>query len=300
MENGWAHFKNRQASKPRSTLGPLEFTMRYLIGLVLSFSLSLSAATVDGLKIHSTTYASTTGTGQQTVFLVHGWTCDETTWTEQVPALTKQYRVVTLDLPGHGKSDSPKDGKFSMDLFARAIEAVRAEVNADHIVLAGHSMGTPVVLRYARLYPQHTAALVFVDGLMPTGAASPNAGMGAVMGGPGGHAIREGMIRGFFSASTTPSMQAKILNMMLAAPEATAVGAMNATFDAAGQTEDIPKIPTLGLYAGPSSIATREAVLAHFPNTEYTQIPGTGHFLMLEKPEEFNRLLLAFLAKQKY
>jgi len=34
------------------------------------------------------------------VFLVHGYTCDETTWTEQVPALAKQFRVVTLDLPG--------------------------------------------------------------------------------------------------------------------------------------------------------------------------------------------------------
>ncbi len=185
--------------------------MRYLIGLVVS--ITLSAATLDGVKIHSTT----TGSGSKTVILVHGWTCDETTWTEQVPALAKQYRVVTLDLPGHGKSDSPKDGKFSMDLFARAIEAVRAEVNVDHIVLVGHSMGTPVVLRYARLYPQHTAALVFVDGLMPAagGAAVPN--MGAMMGGPQGPKNREAMIRGFFSVSTTPAIQTKILNMMLAA-----------------------------------------------------------------------------------
>ncbi len=45
------------------------------------------------------------------MILVHGWTCDDTTWTEQVPVLAKQYRVVTLDLPGHGKSESPKDGK---------------------------------------------------------------------------------------------------------------------------------------------------------------------------------------------
>jgi pimeloyl-ACP methyl ester carboxylesterase len=268
--------------------------MKYFLGLILS--LSLSAASVDGLTIHSTT----TGKGPNTVFLVHGWTCDETTWTEQVPALAKQYRVITLDLPGHGKSDSPKDGKLSMDLFARAIEAVRAEVNVDHIVLAGHSMGTPVVLRYARLYPEHTAALVFVDGLMPTAGAAPNAGMGALMGGPGGRANRENMIHGFFSPATTPAVQTKILDMMLGAPEATAVGAMNASFEAAGQTPDALKVPAFGLYAEPSRIATRETVLAQFPNAEFAQIPGTGHFLMLEKPEEFNRLLLAFLAKQKY
>src|SRR5579864_2547080 len=133
--------------------------MRCAIALAFSLSLSLSAASVDGLKIHS----SITGNGSKTVILVHGYTCDESTWTEQVPALAKQYRVVTLDLPGHGKSDSPKESEFSMDLFARAVEAVRAEVKADRVVLAGHSMGSPVVIRYAQLHPEHAAALVLVD-----------------------------------------------------------------------------------------------------------------------------------------
>ena len=143
--------------------------MRCAVALPFVLSLSLSAASVDGLNIHS----SITGKGSKTVILVHGYTCDESTWTEQVPALAKEYRVVTLDLPGHGKSDSPKDGKFSMDLFARAIEAVREEAKVVSVVLVGHSMGTPVVLRYAHLYPAHTSALVFVDGLMPAAAPSP-------------------------------------------------------------------------------------------------------------------------------
>jgi len=273
--------------------------MRYLIGFVLSLTLSaasLSGASLDGLQIHSTT----TGNGPKTVILVHGWTCDDTTWTEQVPVLAKQYRVITLDLPGHGKSDSPKDGEFSMDLFARAVEAVRAEVKADHAVIVGHSMGSPVVIRYAQLYPQHTVALVLVDGLMPAANASgaPPLNLGAAMAGPDGRRNREGMIRGFFSVSTTPAIQTKILDMMLGAPKATAVGAMNATFNA--PTDDsMVKAPILGIYAG-RPLAAREAVLARFPNAEYTQIPDTGHFLMLEKPDEFNRLLLAFLAKQTY
>src|SRR5580658_995931 len=255
--------------------------MRYLIGFVLS--LSLSAASVDGLKIHSTT----TGAGQKTVILVHGWTCDETTWTEQTPALAKQYRVVTLDLPGHGKSDSPKDGMFSMDLFARAIEAVRAEVNSERVVLVGHSMGTPVVLRYAHMYPARVSALVFVDGLMPLppAQAAAMANQGAAMAGPNGRAAREAMVRRFFVAGTTPEVQTKVLNMMLGAPEATAVGAMNATRDPAGQTTDIPMVPILGIYASPG-LASEQAVDAAFPWVEYTSIPGTGHFLMLEKPQE--------------
>src|SRR2546423_10275505 len=95
--------------------------------LTFAFVLPLSAASVDGLNIHSTT----TGKGPKTVILVHGWTCDETSWSEQVPELAKEYRVITMDLPGHGKSESPKDGKFSINQFARAIEAVRAEAGAD-------------------------------------------------------------------------------------------------------------------------------------------------------------------------
>ena len=92
-----------------------------VIGLCLAAP--LSAASVDGLSIHS----STSGTGQATVIFIHGWTCDSSSWTSQVPAFAKKYRVVTVDLPGHGKSASPKDGKLSMGLFARAVEAVRAD-----------------------------------------------------------------------------------------------------------------------------------------------------------------------------
>jgi pimeloyl-ACP methyl ester carboxylesterase len=85
------------------------------------FATPVSAATVDGIPLHS----SASGKGPRTLILVHGWTCDDRTWKSQVPELSRSYRVITLDLPGHGQSGSPKDGKLSMDLFARAI-GVRA------------------------------------------------------------------------------------------------------------------------------------------------------------------------------
>src|SRR5215467_2938091 len=110
--------------------------MKYLLALLLV--LPGSSATLGSMRIHY----SVSGTGAKTVLLVHGWTCDETTWTEQVPVLAKQYRVLTLDLQGHGQSDVPRDGKFSMDLFAQAVEAVRAEAKADGLILAGQGMGT--------------------------------------------------------------------------------------------------------------------------------------------------------------
>lgn len=255
---------------------------------VLLLATAGTAATVDGLKIHTTV----TGSGPATVVLVHGYTCDETTWTEQVPALAKQFRVVTLDLPGHGKSDTPRVEQYSMDLFARAVEAVRAEVGAERIIVVGHSMGTPVIVRYASLYPKRVSALVFVDGLMPSPSAG---GTGARMGGPNGRQNREAMVQRFFVPGTAPAVRQKVLNMMLSAPEVTAVGAMNATADPAGRTTNVPEVPILGLYAEPAPIASRDAVVRSFPKAEFTQIPATGHFLMLEKPAEFNAVLLRFL-----
>ena len=75
----------------------------WTIAICLSLAAPLSAATVDGLAIHS----STSGTGNATVIFIHGWTCDETSWQGQVPAIGQKYRVITVDLPGHGKSGSP-------------------------------------------------------------------------------------------------------------------------------------------------------------------------------------------------
>lgn len=263
-----------------------------------SCALSLTAATVDGIRINS----AATGKGPKTVILVHGWTCDETTWSEQVPVLAKKYRVLTLDLPGHGKSGAPADGKLSMDLFARAVEAVRAEAKADRVVLVGHSMGTPVILQYARLYPEHVAALVFVDGLVTlnVGGAGGRAPDPNQMSGPDGWKNREAMIRGMFSASTTPANQTKILDMMLAAPESTAVGAMNATFDPANWKGDVFTMPILGIYAEKSALNNPAYMKDHFPQLEYHEVPGTGHFVMLDKPEEFNAILLAFLNRQRF
>ena len=123
-------------------------------------AVSTRAASVDGLNIQY----SVAGNGQ-TIIFVHGWTCDDRSWSNQVSEFSKHYRVVTLELPGHGKSDAPAPEDFSMKLFAAAVEAVRAEISgADRVVLVGHSMGAVVIRQYALDYPERVAGLVAVDG----------------------------------------------------------------------------------------------------------------------------------------
>jgi pimeloyl-ACP methyl ester carboxylesterase len=269
--------------------------MRLLVlaSLLLLIGLPLVAASVDGVPIHFTS----TGKGPRTVMFVHGWTCDETTWADQVPALAKEFRVITVDLPGHGKSPLPADGKLSMELFARAVEAVRAEANASPVVLVGHSMGTPVIIQHALTYPKTVAAMVFVDGLVSMGNRK---GPGPTLDGPEGTRAREAMVKGMASKAMAPGVEDKVMKMMMAPPGATATGAMNAMLEPADWREATLAMPILGLYAEKSNLGNRAYIKAHFPNLEYNELPGTSHFLMMEKPEDFNRALVLFLNKQKF
>jgi pimeloyl-ACP methyl ester carboxylesterase len=271
--------------------------MRYLlvsVALGCTLAAPLSAASVDGIKIHSTS----AGAGKTTIVFVHGWTCDSSSWAGQVPALTVKYRVITLDLPGHGQSGSPSDGRFSMDLFARAVEAVRAESKADQIVLVGHSMGAAVIRQFARLHPRRVSALVAVDG--PLDMRGFGAGMKPPpLTGADGRKAREAMIQSMFVTETPKALQQQILTMMLKAPEATAVGAMNAMFDPANAKADVTTAPALAVYAATAQVPKAEDMRKVLPNYEGTQMAGTGHFLMMEEPKQFNDVLLAFLLKNK-
>jgi len=100
-----------------------------------------------------------------------------------------------------------------------------------------------------------------------------------------------------FIAETPAAIQDKVLKMMLGAPEATAVGAMNAMFDPAVRWTEVIKVPALTVYAGTANVPDPAKTKELYPNHEATQLAGTGHFLMMEKPADFNRLLTGFLDK---
>ena len=271
----------------------------WLSAATVALTSTLSAASVDGIPLHT----SSQGQGQ-TVLLVHGWTCDSTAWALQGPELAKKYRVITLDLPGHGMSGSPRDGKFSMDLFARAVEAVRQEAQVGKIVLVGHSMGAPVIRQYAKLYPAQVAGLVAVDGPLEIQRWVQNIPGPPEVGGSEGLKARAAFVQSMFTPQTPLALQQQIRAMMLKAPETTAVGAMAAMFDPAIRDDVHLPMPTLAIYAGTTLIAdleqTKQTMKTLAPRLEVAQIAGTGHFLMMEKPAEFNRLLLRFLERVQF
>lgn len=259
--------------------------MALALGVAMAFAAPASAASVGDLSIVSTVQGS-----GKTIIFVHGWTCDKSSWDGQVAAFDDDYRVVTLDLPGHGKSDSPAQADFSMELFAQAVEAVRAEVGADRVVLVGHSMGGAVIRQYALDHPEHVAGLVAVDGPLDMRVFKDFPGFGPVT-----VEMRTGMINGMFVPATSPELREKILATMLGTSEVTAAGAMAAMMDPKNQSDARIMAPSLSVWAGNSNFPNPDATKEMVPDWAQEKFDGTGHFLMMEQPERFNASLKTFL-----
>src|ERR1043166_9921850 len=122
-------------------------------------------AKLDDASIHYINY----GKGDEALILIHGWTQNADAWRDNISDLAKRNRVIVIELPGHGASDKPQT-TYSMEYFARAVDAVMRDAKIKRAVLVGHSMGTPVARQFYRKFPEKTLAIVVVDGsLRPFG-----------------------------------------------------------------------------------------------------------------------------------
>ncbi len=266
---------------------------RLALGLLVCCSLTAKTAKLDGRKI----FYETVGKGKQAVVMIHGWTCDHTFWSAQRATFSSKYRIVEIDLPGHGQSEPAPD--YTMERMARAVNAVMRRERIPKATLMGHSMGGAVMLAFLRQFPDQVKSIVAVDAVIIDAAvAEKYKDMGRSFAGPEGQSAREKMVRGMFSSATSPELQKKILNGMLGPQEEVAVGAMTSTFSPAFWKEDRFETPLLAVIApGPDSTVLEAGTKKRFPKAEVIVLPGTGHFLMMEKPEDFNRLVLEWLSR---
>jgi pimeloyl-ACP methyl ester carboxylesterase len=252
-------------------------------------------AKFDRMRVHYISY----GKGSDALVFVHGWTCDQSFWRGQTPAFKDKTRVILIDLPGHGLSDKPKI-VYNMDLFARAVEAVLRDSKVNRAVLVGHSMGTPVIRQFYRKYPEKTIALVIVDGSLrpfPDKAAAEK--FFEPLRGPNYPLAAERMVDSMLQSMADPTLRGEIKAVMLRTPQYVAVSAMDGMLDEGIWQQDKINVPTLALMAQSSNWAEDNEPFDRgiAPNLDYQTWPGVSHFLMLEKPKEFNEALSAFLIK---
>jgi pimeloyl-ACP methyl ester carboxylesterase len=253
--------------------------------------------TLEGVRVHYVNY----GKGDDAIVLIHGWTMNVDNWREQVSALAEQHRVVVIDLPGHGQSDKPKI-TYSMDLFARAVDAVMRDEKVKRAVLVGHSMGTPIARQFYRQHPEKTLAIVIVDGpLRPFGDKASMDNMIAGFRAPTYREAVNKMLTGMYGPKLSAEARERITASSVSTPQHVLVGAMEGMADSSIWGDDKINVPVLAIMAknpffGPD-LETLFRRLA--PKVEFHMWEGVGHFLMMDRPKDFNDLVLAFLDKNK-
>ncbi len=102
-----------------------------------------------------------TGKGTALVFL-HGFLENSGMWDFYTASFSQKYRVVTIDLLGHGQSESI-GYIHSMEDMADAVQTVLSELRIRKAVFIGHSMGGYVALAFAELYPDHVKGMVLLN-----------------------------------------------------------------------------------------------------------------------------------------
>lgn len=255
-------------------------------------------SSADGTPITYEVY----GTGETTLVLVHGWSCDSRYWREQIPYFSAGYRVVTVDLAGHGHSGIGRED-YTTRSFGEDVKAVADAVGGDRLILVGHSMGGLVIAEAARLLPGRVAGLIAVDALHNLEFPVTEEHAGEMLTPlqedfrSAGHQFAAAMIRPGADARLAEWIPAD----MASAPAEVAVSAMRGYLDewitGAGPAlfEELP-LPVVAVCADLWPVDV-EANRRHMHSFEAIVLEGTDHFLMLDAPAEFNPALEEAIAK---
>ncbi|MCD5396178.1 MAG: alpha/beta hydrolase [Candidatus Pacebacteria bacterium] len=112
---------------------------------------------INGLK----TFIRIKGQGE-TLLILHGWGASSRSWEEVQDLLSKNFRVICLDLPGFGKSDPPPYA-WDVENYAQFIFALLRELKLKQFYLLGHSFGGAVALKLALIQPDKVKRLILVN-----------------------------------------------------------------------------------------------------------------------------------------
>ena len=255
----------------------------------------------DGIRLHYQDY----GAGPEAVVLIHGWSCDHSFWRLQAPELAKKWRVITLDLPGHGLSDKP-DAEYTQKYFARAVAAVLGHAGVRKTVLAGHSMGYVVAREFYAAHPDSVRGLVVVDGAFMQVPQSEEqqkkynemaAGVKAMFAAEDYAGAVKAFVEPMHGKATSQDVRQEVLQKMVATPPHVGRNSMAHFFDLENWREMTVKAPTLAIYAqSPDSPPDLEQQLRRVhPVLEFVMWQDAGHFYMLDRPAELNAALIEFI-----
>jgi pimeloyl-ACP methyl ester carboxylesterase len=243
---------------------------------------------VDGIPIRF----DSAGHGDPALVFVHGWSCDRSYWRRQVDALAADFRVVTVDLAGHGESGAGR-ASWTMAAFGADVVSVVDRLGLRDIVLVGHSMGGDVIVEAALTLRDRVAGIVWVDSYGQLSEPISPERVEAFL-----EPFRKdfvgttrSFVRGMFTPGTDPVLVDEIASDMSSAPPDIALDALRHAITSDGPVMAVLprlRVPVVAINADyrptdTASLGRRgvETVIAE----------DVGHFLMLEDADQFDRLL---------
>ncbi len=268
----------------------------------------------DGMRV---AYADE-GKGGQTILFVHGLGSYYPAWKKNVSVLSEKYRCIAIDLPGYGKS-SKENYSGSMRFYAGIIQEVCDRLGIQKVTLAGHSMGGQISLVAALTYPELVEKLVLVA---PAGFETFNKGekewFRQVMTSDGvrlttAEQIRTNLAYNFYTMPDDARfMIDDRLAMRTAAdfqgycyiiPQSVRGMVDEPVYDYLPQVkqpsliifgENDNLIPNRYLHGGPTRKVAEDGA-SRMHAAQLKMIPKAGHFVMFERADTVNQLVMDFL-----
>lgn len=247
------------------------------------------------------------------VILVHGSNASLQTWEPWVKRLSSRYRIISLDLPGHGLTGPNPTRDYSMAAYAGVVREVAAKLGVDRFVIAGNSMGGAVAWKYVATYPGQVLGLILVDA-----AGAPASGKSDL---PLGFKIaRIPLVRDVAKYITPRSMVEKSVHQSVEVQSVVTPamvdrywelnlypGNRDATIDrfSAARTPTDPAVlgkitaPTLILWGAADKLIPVSSAAwfsKHMPNARVVIYDGVGHAPMEEAPDRTANDVAEFLA----
>jgi len=249
-----------------------------------------SAASKDGVSI----VFQDQGKGDIALVFIHGWCCDRSYWRKQVPHFVLNYRVVTIDLAGHGDSGTKRKA-WTMKAFGEDVAVVVKKLGLKKVILIGHSMGGAVIAEAAGLMPKKVIGLVGVDTFHNVELKYSTEQINLIVAPVRADFSKEtkNHVRNFmFTSHSDPELVKKIANDMSSAPPKIGVATLEAYLsnDLLSTLKSV-QAPTHCINSDRFPLTNIEVGRRHFHSFKVKLMSNVGHFNMIEDPETFNRLL---------
>lgn len=294
-----ARIEHSQKKKSRGCLARCSAQAILLLALLVAAGAAMAGEdgprvvpSADGTPISYRTF----GSGEPALVFVHGWSCDSGYWREQVPYFSGKRKVIVLDLAGHGRSGAGRKA-YTMKSFGQDVKAVVEAAGSRKVILIGHSMGGAVIAEAARLMPDRVVGLIGVDTLdnIEYPLTRPELdGMLVNMRKDFRAGTRE-FVSHLFLPGSDPAVREWVITDMSSAPPEVALSVIEEYLGQyltgeAAQVFDGLRIPVVDVNGALAPI-DYEANRRHMFSFQAIVLKDADHFLMLDKPGEFNTAL---------